>query len=197
MKHKNIRKVGYSPTALTVLSFAGSALGAVTSVMGQQQQKKSLKKAEEAETRRVALQNRLNDIEAQKQRVRAQREARIKTAQITTSTTGGNVGLFGTSSFVGGVGSVSTSEAKNISNINTNLGFSQALGTATSDYNTAVGEASGWKDVSNLGMNIFTQSGGFESLFKPFSSNLFSSNSSNAGGSLFSTAPSAGGLKLG
>lgn len=167
MKHKNVRKVGYEPTTLAVISAVGTAVGAATSIMGMAEQKKATRKAAEATDRQAKLQERLNAIEAQKQRVAALREGRIKRAQITTETTGGGVGLFGTSSSIGAIGAVGTQETTNIGAINTRQGFGQAIGQAGTEAYTAMGEAKGWSDIGAAGGKLFELSGGFES-FKPF-----------------------------
>jgi len=137
MKHKNVRKVGYG--------------GAVAAAATQRQSD---------------LQNRLNDINAQRQRVAQMREARIRRAQITTETTGGGLGLAGTSSSVGAIGAVSTQRDTNIGAIDTQAGFGRAIGTAGTEAYTAMGEAKGWQDLGQVSGKVFDMSGGFESMKK-------------------------------
>ena len=172
MKHKNVRKVGYggAVAAVTKVFSAVSPIFSVASaVMGgvsMFQQKKATKEASAATQRQSDLQNRLNDINAQRQRVAQMREARIRRAQITTETTGGGLGLPGTSSSVGAIGAVSSQETGNIAAINTQAGFGRAIGTAGTEAYTAMGEAKGWQDVGQVSGKIFEMSGGFESMKK-------------------------------
>lgn len=175
MKHKNVRKVGYGPVFQAV-----SAITSIASFMGQ---KKATKKAEEAQNRQADLTNRLNERNAQRQRIQQAREARIKRSQILTSTTGAGLGVTGTSSSVGGIGAVTSQENTNVSNINTNLGFSKATGQAQTDYYGAMGEAQGWKDLGAASGSIFSMSGGFDTIKN------FSWGSSNSGGSSGGSTP--------
>ncbi len=172
MKHKNVRKVGYGGAVAAVTKVFSavspiiSAASAVMGVVSSQQQKKATTQAAAATERQSDLQNRLNDINAQRQRIAQMREARIRRAQITTETTGGGLGLTGTSSSVGSIGAVSSQEASNIGAINTQAGFGKAIGTAGTEAYTAMGEAKGWQDIGQLSGKVFDLSGGFESMKK-------------------------------
>lgn len=162
MKHKNTRKIGYSEEIMAITAI----VSAVSSVAGFVGQKGAARDAAAAEDRRAALESRLNNVNAQKARIAQMKEARIKRAQIVTSTAGAGIGGIGTSSSVGGIGAVSSSEAGNIFNINRALGFANSIGQAKTDYTTAVGESAGWQSISNAGASIFTAAGGFRTLFK-------------------------------
>lgn len=172
MKHKNVRKVGYAPvvtavtTAFSALSPVISAASAVMSGVSFFQQKKATSQAAAATQRQTDLQNRLNEVNAQRQRVAQLRESRIRRAQITTETTGGGLGLAGTSPSVGAIGAVSTQTASNIGAINTQAGFGSAIGQAGTDAYTAMGEAKGWQDMGTAAGKVFDLSGGFESMKK-------------------------------
>ena len=165
MKHKNTRKIGYDPGTIAIISTVASVAGAVSTVAGFFGQKKATGQAAAAEDRRAALESRLNDVNAQKARIAQMKEARIKRAQIVTSTAGAGLGGMGTSSSVGGIGAVSSSEAGNIFNINRASGFASSIGQAKTDYATAAGESAGWQSISNAGSSIFTAAGGFKTLF--------------------------------
>lgn len=172
MKHKNVRKIGYAPAVAAVtsaFSYISPFVSAASAVMGgvsMFQQKKATSQAAAATQRQTDLQNRLNDINAQRQRVSQMREARIRRAQITTETTGGGLGLPGTSSSVGAIGAVSSQETGNIAAINTQAGFGKAIGQAGTDAYTAMGEAKGWQDIGTVSGKIFDISGGFDSMKK-------------------------------
>ena len=172
MKHKNVRKVGYDgaiKAVTSVFSAVSPIFSVASAVMGgvsMFQQKKATSQAAAATQRQTDLQNRLNDINAQRQRVAQMREARIRRAQITTETTGAGLGLFGTSSSVGAIGAVSSQEAGNIGAIDTQAGFGKAIGTAGTEAYTAMGEAKGWQDLGQVSGKIFDMSGGFDSMKK-------------------------------
>ena len=93
MKHKNVRKVGYAPaiaavtSAFTTLAPVFSAASAVMTGVSFFQQKKATSQAAAATQRQTDLQNRLNEINAQRQRVSQMREARIRRAQIDRKST--------------------------------------------------------------------------------------------------------------
>ena len=161
MKHKNTRKIGYGETVMAIVSIVSAA----SSVAGFFGQKKAAGQAAAAEDRKAALESRLNDVNAQKARIAQMKEARIKRAQIVTSTAGAGLGGMGTSSSVGGIGAVSSSEAGNIFNINRASGFASSIGQAKTDYATAAGESAGWQSISNAGSSLFTAAGGFKTLF--------------------------------
>ena len=170
MKHRNTRKVGYAP-AVAAVSSVFSAISPIMSVasavMGGVsffQQKKATSQAAAATQRQSDLQNRLNDINARRQMIAQQREARIRRAQITTETAGAGLGLGGTSSSVGAIGAVSTQEATNISNIQQQGDFGRAIGSAGTEAYQAMGEAKGWSDMGTVSGKLFDLSGGFNSM---------------------------------
>ena len=174
MKHRNVRKVGYAP-AVAAVSSVFSAISPIMSVasavMGGVsffQQKKATSQAAAATQRQTDLQNRLNDINARRQMIQQQREARIRRAQITTETAGAGLGLGGTSSSVGAIGAVTTQEASNISNIQQQSDFGRAIGAAGTEAYTAMGEAKGWQQMGEVSGSIFKLSGGFDTLGKMF-----------------------------
>jgi hypothetical protein len=172
MKHRNVRKVGYAPAVAAVSSVFStlspfiSAASAVMSGVSFFQQKKATSQAAAATKQQSELQSRLNDINARRQMIAQQREARIRRAQITTETTGAGLGLPGTSSSVGAIGAVTTQEASNISNIQQQGDFGRAIGSAGTAAYTAMGEAKGWSDMGTVSGKLFDLSGGFDSMKK-------------------------------
>jgi hypothetical protein len=183
MKHRNVRKVGYGGAVAAVTSVVkaagpilkvASAIGNVVSpiigVASFMQQRKATGQAAEATTRQTQLQTRLNDINARRQMIQQQREARIRRAQVLTETTGGGLGITGTSSSVGAIGAVSTQEASNISGVRQQGDFGRAIGEAGTEAYTAMGEAKGWSQIGGIAGDIFTKTGGFEKFESIFSS---------------------------
>lgn len=172
MKHRNVRKVGYAPAVAAVSSVFSaiqpimSVASAVMSGVSFFQQKKATSQAAAATQRQSDLQNRLNDINARRQMIQQQREARIRRAQITTETAGAGLGLGGTSSSVGAIGAVSTQEATNVSGIRQQQDFGRAIGSAGTEAYTAMGEAKGWSDMGTVSGKLFDLSDGFDSMKK-------------------------------
>jgi hypothetical protein len=170
MKHKNVRKTGYAPVVAAVTAFVSAAApylavaSAVTQAAGFFQQKKATGQAAEATSRQANLQNRLNDVNAQRQRVAQLREARIRRSQIITDTSGAGLGQTGTSSSVGAIGAVTTQRDTNISAIDTQAGYGRAIGEAGTEAYNAMGEAKGWSDIGKVSGSIFDMTGGFKAI---------------------------------
>lgn len=160
MKHKNVRKVGYGG-ALQIIS-------AVVGIASFFKQQKAADKAEEAQERQRQLQARANERQAQRQRIAAAREERITRNKMLAGTV--NVGLVpgGTSAFVGGASSLSSQFGSNISNVNTNLATSNAMGDAMTDYYNATGNMQQWSSIGSAAGSIFGNAeaieGGFTKL---------------------------------
>ena len=170
MKHKNVRKTGYAPAVAAVTAFAVKAApffaiaSGVSQVASFFQQKKATGQAAEATSRQADLQNRLNDVNAQRQRVAQLREARIRRSQIITDTSGAGLGQTGTSSSVGAIGAVTSQFASNVSSIDTQAGYGRAIGEAGTEAYNAMGEAKGWSDIGKVSGSIFDMVGGFQAI---------------------------------
>lgn len=147
MKHKNIRKVGY-----------GGVIQAVSAVVGIAsffKQDKAADDASEAQERERQLQERINERNAQRQRIAALREERINRAQVLSNVSPSGVTVGGTSAVVGGLGSLTSSLGANISNINTNLANANAMGNAMTDYYNATGNMQQWQSIGSASGSIF------------------------------------------
>jgi hypothetical protein len=153
---KGMRKVGHKKVVEIVKSVAGqinpyfqiaSTAFQVASFFGQ---KKAASKAEEATQKEAEIQSRLQDVQARRAQVAQIREARIKRSKIIAETAGANLGPTGTSSAVTGVGSVLTSAASNIGNVNVAKDYSQAIGQAQTEQYSALGEMKQWGNMSDF-----------------------------------------------
>lgn len=170
MKHKNVRKIGYAPAIAAVtaaFTYAAPFISAASAVMQGVsffQQKKATSQAAAATSRQADLQNRLNDVNAQRERVAQLREARIRRSQIITDTAGAGLGPTGTSSSVGAIGAVTSQFASNVSSIDTQAGYGRAIGQAGTDAYNAMGEAKGWSDIGKVAGSIFDYAGGFKAI---------------------------------
>jgi hypothetical protein len=170
MKHKNVRKTGYAPAVAAVtaaFTYAAPFISAASAVMQGVsffQQKKATSQAAAATSRQADLQNRLNDVNAQRQRVAQLRESRIRRSQIITDTAGAGLGPTGTSSSVAAIGAVTTQRDTNINTIDTQGGFGRAIGEAGTEAYNFMGEAKGWSDIGKVSGSIFDYASGFKAI---------------------------------
>lgn len=157
MKHKNVRKVGY-----------GGVLEVVSAVVGVAsffQQQEASDEAAEAQERQRIQQERINARNAQRQRIQALREERIARANIISNVAPSGVTAGGTSAVIGGASSITSQFGSNISNINTNLAGSNAMGDAMTDYYNATGNMQQWQSIGSAAGTIFANAGAIESGF--------------------------------
>jgi hypothetical protein len=159
MKHKSVRKVGYGPI-MPVLQVVSAAM----SVVSFFQQSSAADDAQAAQQRQAEMQKRINERNAQRQRITASREERIRRADVLSNVSTAGVVAGGTSPVVGAVSSLGSQFGSNISNINTNLASSNSMGDAMTDYYNAVGNMQGWQQIGTAAGSIFNSTGGFSAL---------------------------------
>lgn len=155
-------------------SYAGMALTGFSMLQKRRQAKKAAKASRAAadeQRRQEQAKARFSEVQAQRQRVEQQRQARIRQGQITASMGSSGMGLGGTSSYSGAMGSVATQESKNISDINMGVGFgqavsqsNQAIGRQQSKMIEAQASAQGWQQMTNLGGSMMNM-GNFGNIF--------------------------------
>jgi hypothetical protein len=150
MKHKNVRKVGYGGVI--------SAISAVVGIASFFKQQEAADKAQEAQERQAEIQRRVNERNAQKQRIASAREERISRASIISNAASSGITAGGTSAVVGGVGSLASQFGTNVSNINTNLGAANAMGDAMTDYYSATGNMQQWQSIGSAAGTVFANS---------------------------------------
>lgn len=189
MKHKNVRKVGYGGVVSAVSKVASvassfipganvlSAIGLGAQLFSGMQERKYAGKAADAAQRqfelskeKAAQESRYQEVLAQRQRAATTREQRIRTGNIVAATGGAGLGMAGTSSFTGAVGSLGTQAATGIGNINvaestgqTLTGINQQIGGAASEQFTAQSQQQGWQRIGTMASNFPTS---FGNIFK-------------------------------
>ena len=189
MKHKNVRKVGYGGVVKAVTSVVSaasafipganvlSAIGLGAQIFSGMQERKYANRAADASQRQFELQkqkaeqeSRYQEVLAQRQRAAATRENRIRMGNIVAQTGGTGLGMSGTSSFTGSVGSLGTQTATGIGNINvaestgqTLTGINTQIGGAASDQFTAQSQQLGWQRIGTMASNFPTT---FGNIFK-------------------------------
>jgi hypothetical protein len=166
-----IAKVVAPITPLLTVASLGFQLYSAT------QARKSVRQAAGYEEKRVEAATKLeesrqkqSDIEAQRRRIAAIREQRIRTGQVVAATAGAGLGLSGTSGYIGSVGALSSQAAANIGAINVGQGFaaeqsgySVAAGQAGSRSAVATAQGAGWQQMGSLAQGFGTQ---FGNIFK-------------------------------
>ncbi|CAB4144465.1 hypothetical protein UFOVP454_35 [uncultured Caudovirales phage] len=189
MKHKNVRKVGYGGVVKAVTKVASvassfipganvlSAIGLGAQIFSGMQERKYAGRAADASQRQFELQkqkaeqeSRYQEVLAQRQRAATFREQRIRTGNIVAATGGTGLGMAGTSSFTGSVGSLGTQAATGVGNINvaestgqTLSNINQQIGGAASEQFTAQSNQQGWRQISTMASNFPTS---FGNIFK-------------------------------
>lgn len=154
-----------------------SAIGLGAELFSGMQQRKYASKAADAAQRqyelskeKAAQESRYQEVLAQRQRSAATREQRIRTGNIVAATGGAGLGMTGTSSFTGAVGSLSTQAATGIGNINvaestgkTLTGINQEIGGAASEQFQAQSQQQGWQQIGTMASSFPTS---FGNIFK-------------------------------
>lgn len=190
---RGMRKVGHkkavkavSKAVSSVVSFAApfipgagvlSAIGLGVEVFSAMQQRKYASKAADAAQKQFELNKekyaqeaRYQEVLAQRQRTQTLREGRIRTGNIVAATGGAGLGMTGTSSFTGAVGSLSTQAATGIGNINvaestgqTLSNINQQIGGAASEQFQAQSQQQGWQQIGSMASSFPTS---FGNIFK-------------------------------
>lgn len=157
--------LGTSITTANAITGLGLAAQGITGY----KQKQAQEEAAAAERRRVELQNRVQENQAQQARIQALREQRVRTGAIVSSGANAGVVSAGTSPVVTGQTAVASQFGQNIGQINTQLAGAQAVGQASSDVYQAQGEAQQWKDLGGFAGKVFDNrqfiSSGLNSIF--------------------------------
>jgi hypothetical protein len=160
------------------VSTLSSVGGVAMQAQGNIQSQKYASQAAEASRNQIieknksdAVRNRYNQLQYKRQRLNAIRQARVAQGQIGGSM-GGTLGASGTSSYIGAVGSLGTSTANNIGNINVAEGYGNtisALNTQAANFgsqaNTAGSKGTQWQNTATLGGNLFTQAPQIANIF--------------------------------
>lgn len=155
-------------SAISAASKYATVGGLVLQGAGMVQQSRAASAMQDAEDRRQAAaekvqesQERQSAVEAQRARMAAVREQRILQGRLVASAGQGGMGLTGTSAFAGSTAGLNTQLGTAIGNINVAQGFAAEqsagnvdYGRATSDVFTASNQASAWSNLTTLGKEL-------------------------------------------
>ena len=191
---KAIASVVSTVAAGPIGSFASMALTGYSMLQQRRAAKKQAsasKAAAEEQRRQEEAKARYSEVQAQRQRVEQQRQARIKSGQILAQMGSSGLGMTGTAGYVGSMGSVGSQLNRNVSDINMGVGYGQAIGEsnqriARQQQKGIEAEASmaGWKQVQSLASNF---GGTFGNIFDTSNQQMKSSSGpSLTSGNIFS-----------
>ncbi|AFB70769.1 hypothetical protein MTPG_00018 [Methylophilales phage HIM624-A] len=141
-------------------TYASLAMTGYSMLQQRRQAKKAAKAskaAAEEQRKQEEAKQRYNEVQAQRQRVEQQRQARIRSGQILAQMGSSGLGMTGTAGYIGSMGSVGSQLNRNISDINMGVGYGQAVGESNqriAGYQQKGIEAeasmAGWKQVQDL-----------------------------------------------
>jgi hypothetical protein len=164
-------------SAATAFSAAVPGWGTVASLAltgySMMKERKGAKKAASAERDRAAVQakqqedqQKYSQVQAQRARVAQQRKARIAHGAILAQGGSSGLGMTGSSSLTGAIGSVSSQMGLNVGNINVGQGFAEGQtqqniqqGNLQSQTSLAQAEQSGWSQMGAAFSNLSTNFG--------------------------------------
>ena len=143
-----------------IVPIAMMAISAIGTGVGIAQQSK----AAEAQKEAAKQENNLASLENRKARIKAVREARIARAQ--TIAQGEAAGALNSSGVAGGTSSIQSQLGSNIGFANQQEAFSKNITGLQNQAIIAQNKASTAGAIGNLAGSIFTQMGGFDTIFR-------------------------------
>lgn len=135
-------------TLTTIIGAVGLGLSGLSTV----QQVSAQREASEAQNRAENIRKAQVDMEAQRQRRSAIRQAQV--AQATATQTATNQGAAQGSGLQGGLAQISGQMGDRISNVNISQGLSDNMFEANAQRDQALGRANTWNAVGNMGNRI-------------------------------------------
>ena len=163
--------MGLDPVTLGLASLAVTAVSAVGQYQASQAQASAAAAGAQAQKEGIAAQQRMAQVDAQRQRLQQVREARIRRGAILSSAGSQGMGP-GTSGVVGSVGSVSSQMAQNIGTIGQTQTFAaeasaanQRGADAASAGAQAQATAAQWQTIGGISNSIFQSQGGWNTIF--------------------------------
>lgn len=141
-------------------AYAALAVSVVSAGASYSQQKKAAKeqkKAQEAEKR-------ASSVEAARARMEQIREARIRAARIKAQAGAEGTGMV-SSGIAGALSSIGSQTGANIGAINVQQGFANEATAALQRAASAQSKAATWQQIGQVSGSIFSDLGGFTSIF--------------------------------
>jgi len=175
-KQRGFFGIGALVSGLSFFEGASLAVGAVGLAQGYsaQQGAADAQQQQAAATREAAAtQQRSANVQAQQERVKQLREARIARARVLSSSVSMGVGTASTG-VSGAVSSISSQYGENVGRINVAQTFAEKTSQAqqqAADFGVRaqgkMAEAAQWQQLSQLGFQAAEATGGFDKIFSP------------------------------
>lgn len=134
---------------------AAAVVGAVVGVAGLAMSISSANAQADAAKKAQRAQSRAASAQAQQERIKQIREARIRRGQMMAGAAGQGAGL-ASSGVAGGSSSISSQMGNNIGNINVQEGFAQIASRYNQQAADAGAKMQQWQGISSLGMSMFS-----------------------------------------
>lgn len=142
---------------------AAAVVGAVTGAVGTIAQIGASGRAQRQQEKAEKLRERQAQLAAQRQRVKAVREARIRRGQLEAGAVATGTG--GSSGVAGGQAAITTGLASNIAFSQQQEGLASQVGQANISAAQAQSQAATFGAIGGVGQSIFQQAGGFQTIF--------------------------------
>ena len=154
---------------------AGAAVGAYSSYQSYKEQKKAASAQQQmasAQKESIAAQQRGANVQAARERMQMAREARIRRSQVLATAGLTGMGAAGTAGVTGAVSSIGAQLGANIGTANVLTGFAEIASQANQQAADFASKASGhmakaqqWQTIGSIGSSIFSQAGGYTTIF--------------------------------
>lgn len=135
-----------------------AAVGAAAAVVGTAATIKAQNRANKAAKQQYAYERQMSQNRSVRERRDAIRAARLTQGSLVQ--TANNQGASSTSAALGGQGSIQSQLNSNLSFLDTQSSLADKSGAASVARQGALTNAGNWAAVSNLGMTVFSMSGG-------------------------------------
>lgn len=143
-------------TIIATTALATAAVGTAASIKSGKQQAKYAQQAAEFQSKQASL-----------QQARSKRDA-VRTARIAyanAQNSAASQGVMDSSASIGGLGSIATQAADNVSFLDQYGFYSDQASKALGKANQAGANADMWGGVANLGFSVFNNAGGIAKTF--------------------------------
>ena len=137
-----------------------AAVAATAAVVGTAKTIQSQNKANKMAKQQYAYERQMNQNKSVRERRDAIRASRIAGANVVQGSE--NAGSSGSSAALGTMGSIQSQLDSNLSFLDTQSSLADKAGAASVARQSALNSASNWGAITNLGMAVFGQSGGFK-----------------------------------
>ena len=149
--------MGLDVATLAWISAGATVAGTVMSAQAASDQADAQKSAQQA-------QQRASEFQAQRERIKAVREARIQRASMEAGAVASGVGM-GSSGVVGAASSMASQLGANIGAQNVQMGFAQMASQANQAAANAAARGTQWQAFGGLSNQVLTSQGGWATIF--------------------------------